>query len=192
MFVIVTVVLCKHSKKKNSQTKSRVGTIRLLVSVMGVMALFGLTWICGALIITGSSADVFQYLFVILNSLQGLFIFVFFCLLGKDARELWLRVICCRKEVLPQTSSAQSRNRIRTISTSQTQRTVQSNINIHTSSHATVTANPSVATLRNDNEDFSEAASQEQLSPELHDSDISQCTSPASNQGVEAVEIDFN
>ena len=58
------------------------------------MSLFGVTWIFGALTVDKASLA-FQVIFVILNSLQGFFIFLFLCVLGRDARELWLEVLCC-------------------------------------------------------------------------------------------------
>ena len=71
----------------------------MLFSIAGVMFLFGLTWLFGALTVTGfgdpRTSTAFQVLFVILNALQGFFIFLFFCVFNKDARELWLVMITC-------------------------------------------------------------------------------------------------
>lgn len=53
-----------------------------------------LTWIFGALTIDKASLS-FQVLFVVFNSLQGFFIFLFFCVLGRDGRELWLEFLSC-------------------------------------------------------------------------------------------------
>ena len=52
------------------------------------MSLFGLTWIFGALTISGASLP-FQILFVVFNGFQGFFIFLFLCVFSTDARELW-------------------------------------------------------------------------------------------------------
>ena len=71
--------------------------IRLLISIAGVMSLFGLTWLFGALTVTGfgsaAASIAFQVLFVILNAFQGFFIFLFFCVFSKDARESWLELL---------------------------------------------------------------------------------------------------
>ena len=60
------------------------------------MSLFGLTWLFGALTVTGfgdsGASTAFQVLFVFLNAFQGFFIFLFFCVISKDARESWLEV----------------------------------------------------------------------------------------------------
>lgn len=95
VFVVVIRVLFKHSNKKyGSKEKKVVHTVRqLLISSFGIMFLFGLSWVFGALTISAAS-PVFQYLFTIFTSLQGFFIFTFFCILGKEARESWLQLLC--------------------------------------------------------------------------------------------------
>ena len=98
IFVLVIRVLIKHSQKKlgnhHKKDKKTVENVkRLLISVFGIMFLFGLTWLFGALTISDASLT-FQFLFAIFNSLQGFFIFLFFCVSGKKARELWLQFLC--------------------------------------------------------------------------------------------------
>ena len=60
------------------------------------MFLFGLTWLFGTLTVTGlrdsRASTAFQTLFVLLNAFQGFFIFLFFCVFSKDARESWLEL----------------------------------------------------------------------------------------------------
>ena len=71
--------------------------IRLVISIAGVMSLFGLTWLFGALTVTGfgsaAASTAFQFVFVVLNAFQGFFIFLFFCVFSKDAREFWLELL---------------------------------------------------------------------------------------------------
>ena len=67
---------------------------RLLISIVGVMSLFGLTWLFGAFTVVGATL-VFQVLFAIFNSLQGFFIFLFYCVFSRDARELWKETLSC-------------------------------------------------------------------------------------------------
>ena len=98
VFVIVVTVLVRHKQRnkvkglKTSKTKERQSTIRLMISIAGIMSLYGLTWIFGALTIDKASLT-FQVLFVLFNSLQGFFIFLFFCVIGRDGRELWLEFL---------------------------------------------------------------------------------------------------
>ena len=70
------------------------GNIRLATSLFAVMILFGLTWILGAFTISEASLT-FQILFAVFNSLQGFFIFVFYCVLSPEVRQLWLQAIRC-------------------------------------------------------------------------------------------------
>ena len=71
----------------------------LKIRMASVMSLFGLTWLFGALTVTGfgsaAASTAFQILFVLLNAFQGFFIFLFFCVLSKDARESWLELLSC-------------------------------------------------------------------------------------------------
>ena len=70
-----------------------------MISIVGLMVTFGLTWLFGALTVREAST-VFQYLFVIFNGFQGFVFFVVICLIGKDGREFWTYVITsslCRK-----------------------------------------------------------------------------------------------
>ena len=101
VFVMVTVVLVKHTRKKltkDSIKKKEVteGTIKAIISVFSVMLMFGLSWLFGALTISGA-AHFFQWPFVIFNTMQGFFLFLFFCVIGKDAREEWLKLLTCNR-----------------------------------------------------------------------------------------------
>lgn len=51
--------------------------------------LLGCTWIFG-LVAIGDLTDVFQWLFTILNSLQGFFIFVFYTVTNPQIQKAWL------------------------------------------------------------------------------------------------------
>ena len=100
---MVIGVLIKHTYRKTPGYKkgqlNKKKMIKLLISIAGVMFLFGLTWLFGALTITGlgdsRASTAFQVFFVILNAFQGFFIFLFFCVFNTKARESWLEVFCC-------------------------------------------------------------------------------------------------
>ena len=100
IFIMVIVVLIKRTRNRLSRTKEQMNKktiIRLLISIAGVMSLFGLTWLFGALTVTGfgdaRASTAFQVLFVLLNAFQGFFICLFFGVLSKDARESWLELL---------------------------------------------------------------------------------------------------
>ena len=100
IFVIVIIVVIKHARRKltSKDQANRQTVIRRFISIVGVTALYGLTWLFGAFTIQGAS-EAFQILFTIFTSLQGFFIFLFFCVFGREARELWLQVLCCGKKI---------------------------------------------------------------------------------------------
>ena len=54
----------------------------------------GLSWVFGYLAISDARLP-FQYIFTILNSLQGFFIFILFVVRKKKVREQWY-IICCK------------------------------------------------------------------------------------------------
>ena len=102
IFVFVIRVLVKHSIRKSGdldKKKQAKATFKTLLSVVSIMFLFGLQWIFGAFTIAEAST-VFQWFFVIFSTLQGFFLFVFFCILSHDAREEWLNLflVCLRKK----------------------------------------------------------------------------------------------
>ncbi|GFO27272.1 G-protein coupled receptor 126-like [Plakobranchus ocellatus] len=94
--VIVIVTLAIDSTDNYGFINSGI-TLQRLRGAIGVVSLLGLTWIFAVFAI-GEASVVFYYLFAIFNSLQGLFIFVFYCLLKKDAVIAWKRVLVCFEE----------------------------------------------------------------------------------------------
>ena len=100
IFFFVVAVLIRHKHRSNiggvktKKAKNRGSTIRLMISIIGIMSIFGLTWVFGALTVDKASLA-FQIIFVILNSLQGFIIFLFFCVFGREGRELWIETLLC-------------------------------------------------------------------------------------------------
>ena len=75
IFVSVIGVLVKHTLDKLDRTREEMDiktAIRLFISLAGIMFLFGLTWLFGALTVTGlgdtTASTAFQILFVICNA----------------------------------------------------------------------------------------------------------------------------
>ena len=107
MFILAVRVLVIHSMKKKKSVKS---TIKTMISIVGIMVMFGLTWLFGALTVREASTA-FQYLFVIFNGFQGFFFFIFNCLISKDGREFWTNAIvsCCGLRYCTRYSSLSSK-----------------------------------------------------------------------------------
>lgn len=94
-FIVFIMVLRQlmGAATKNIDKSDRSKTSSRLRGAVTLVIMLGLTWVFAILAIDGG-APVFQYLFTIFNSLQGLFIFVFHCLLKTDAQKAWKRTCC--------------------------------------------------------------------------------------------------
>ena len=90
VFVIVARTAIQHRRKTSAKGTSVVG---LILRLIGVTFLLGMTWVFGALTVVSQTSLAFQILFAIFNSSQGFFLFLFFCVLNKDARESWKRIL---------------------------------------------------------------------------------------------------
>uniref|UniRef100_A0A8C5X260 Adhesion G-protein coupled receptor G2 n=1 Tax=Malurus cyaneus samueli TaxID=2593467 RepID=A0A8C5X260_9PASS len=86
MFIVVLIQLCRIKKKKQlgAQRKTSIQDLR---SVAGLTFLLGITW--GFAFFTVN--EVFTYLFTIFNTLQGFFIFIFYCVTKENVRKQWRR-----------------------------------------------------------------------------------------------------
>lgn len=84
-FIIVVVLYViyntRNVKSKSGHDKAKTG----LRSMCTLLPILGVTWLFGILSINDELV-VFQYLFAITNSLQGLFIFIFHCFLSPQVR----------------------------------------------------------------------------------------------------------
>ena len=102
IFIWVVVILVRHTKgqmeRSNEGFKPKT-IFRLILGISGIMFLFGLTWLFAAFTFTIAGNDAlritFQALFTVFASFQGFFIFLFFCVLNKEARESWRELLSC-------------------------------------------------------------------------------------------------
>ncbi|NWZ76096.1 AGRG2 protein, partial [Poecile atricapillus] len=99
MFIVVLIQLCRIKKRKQlgAQRKTSIQELR---SVAGLTFLLGITW--GFAFFTVN--EVFTYLFTIFNTLQGFFIFIFYCVSKENVRKQWRRYLCCGKFRLAENS----------------------------------------------------------------------------------------
>lgn len=106
VFLAVVCVVIRHSSQryKNTQKHSkRKGIMLTMLNIIAVLVLFGLTWLFGAFtvnqnIVPVGNTELFEFLFVVCNSLQGFYVFIFFVVLAKETRQLWLETCGCRKK----------------------------------------------------------------------------------------------
>uniref|UniRef100_A0AAY4AHU3 Uncharacterized protein n=1 Tax=Denticeps clupeoides TaxID=299321 RepID=A0AAY4AHU3_9TELE len=99
IFLVVTMYkMVKHSTSMKPDS-SRLESIRSWVlGAFGLLCLLGLTWSFGLFFLSESSV-VMAYLFTIFNTMQGMFIFIFHCLLQKKVRKEYSKCFrqsnCC-------------------------------------------------------------------------------------------------
>ena len=107
MFIRIIYVL--HNRLQGSRAHSNRDReiLQRLRSIFAVMCLIGLTWVFGFLTIS-TAKIVYQYLFVVFNSSQGLFIFLFHCALKSEVRKAWKECLCTFKGVRFGRSSEQT------------------------------------------------------------------------------------
>ncbi len=94
LYAMIVVIVIKHTRSSMARRQEAINiktVVRLLISTMGIMALFGLSWLFAALTFTSQRAVQYpaQILFTLSTSFQGVFIFFFLCILAKDIRETW-------------------------------------------------------------------------------------------------------
>ena len=91
ILVIRQMMGTRHVQNKTQIEKVKVGVKASAV----ILPLLGITWLFG-LLAFNSAAVAFKYIFAIANSLQGLMIFIFHCLLNKKVRNQILLLIYCK------------------------------------------------------------------------------------------------
>ncbi|XP_071492953.1 uncharacterized protein [Diadema antillarum] len=82
------------AENKVSYRKQRQDAISRLQNAICVSVLLGLTWVTGYLLLIDGLRQVVEVIFIIVNSLQGLFIFLLYCLRVARVRRLW-GLTCC-------------------------------------------------------------------------------------------------
>ena len=79
-----------RSSKKESSKKAYM--FKLTKITIACSALLGIAWLFGVLAV-GKLTTVMQYLFCIFNSLQGMFVFVFYVLTNDEVKKEWLDLL---------------------------------------------------------------------------------------------------
>ncbi|XP_016423388.1 adhesion G-protein coupled receptor G2-like [Sinocyclocheilus rhinocerous] len=92
VFAVVLVQI--HKMRANKPSSSRKGFLHDLRVVASLTFLLGLTWIL-SFVAWGPAKTPLLYLFSLLNSLQGFFIFLFYCLMKDSVRKQWRIHLCC-------------------------------------------------------------------------------------------------
>ncbi|XP_061559201.1 adhesion G-protein coupled receptor G4 [Phycodurus eques] len=91
--VFVVVLIQIRHMRANSPAGTRGGLMQYLKRVTTLTLLLGLTWTTG-FFTWGPARVVLLYIFSLLNSLQGIFIFLFHCLMKENVRRQWRVHLC--------------------------------------------------------------------------------------------------
>ncbi|XP_028377115.1 adhesion G protein-coupled receptor E2-like isoform X1 [Phyllostomus discolor] len=90
-FFLMTIWILKNKLSSlNSDVSTLQNTRMLTFKAMAQLFILGCTWCLGVLQV-GPAARAMAYLFTIINSLQGVFIFLVYCLLNQQVREQYWR-----------------------------------------------------------------------------------------------------
>ena len=108
IFVLVMRQLFRRSSNKLTTSEKSKTSVRLR-GAFSLLAILGLTWFFAILAI-GDFGIVFNYLFAIFNTLQGFFIFIFYCVLKEEARKCWRNALPCFKSPYEAPTSTQSQS----------------------------------------------------------------------------------
>lgn len=99
LYAVVVFILLRHMRGTIARRQERISvrtTLRLMASITSILFLFGLTWLFAVLTFTVPELhQTAQILFTAFNSLQGVFLFFFFCVLSLEARESWKEFLSC-------------------------------------------------------------------------------------------------
>ncbi|XP_077866231.1 adhesion G-protein coupled receptor D1-like, partial [Saccoglossus kowalevskii] len=89
--IILILVLRVFMTLKANADKTEVEKLRIGIrAIVMLQPLLGLTWLFGAFAVNAETL-VFQYLFIIFNALQGVFIFILHCAMNEDVKQAFLK-----------------------------------------------------------------------------------------------------
>lgn len=94
IFIITIISIFRRGKGLRSNQKKKKVAMTNLQAAITSFILLGLSWLFGYLAISDARLP-FQYIFTVLNSLQGFFIFILFVVRKKKVREQWY-IMCCK------------------------------------------------------------------------------------------------
>ena len=87
-FASIVSIMVALNKSSKMYPHNAINALHRLRIIAAFILLFSLTWLFGFLVIA-NGIIAFQYIFCILNSLQGFFIFIFYGLKNENVRKSW-------------------------------------------------------------------------------------------------------
>ncbi|KAJ0033205.1 hypothetical protein NQD34_000312 [Periophthalmus magnuspinnatus] len=96
LFFIVTVWKLAQKFASLNPDLSKLHKIRAFtVTAIAQMCILGLMWVFGAFMFENAANSAVAYIFTILNGLQGALVFLMHCLLSKQVRDEYARILSC-------------------------------------------------------------------------------------------------
>ncbi|XP_026106091.1 adhesion G protein-coupled receptor E3-like [Carassius auratus] len=98
LFIKIIITLNSTLKKLNAEVSQMKQTKVLVFKTLGQCVVLGCPWILGFFI---NGSEVLEIIFLILNSQQGTFIFLIYCVLNNEVRQQYwkfFRCLCCVKQ----------------------------------------------------------------------------------------------
>nr|KAF6478958.1 hypothetical protein HJG59_000369 [Molossus molossus] len=92
LFLMTLWILRNKLSSLNSDVSTLQNTRMLTFKAIAQLFILGCTWCLGILQV-GPATHIMAYLFTIINSLQGVFIFLVYCLLSQQVREQYTRLL---------------------------------------------------------------------------------------------------
>ncbi|PIK45185.1 hypothetical protein BSL78_17944 [Apostichopus japonicus] len=110
IFVLVFRQLLKSVAGKKSEKRKKQQRLKRARNALSIMTLMGLTWGLGFLSIIYALSGVIQWLFTIINSMQGFTIFLLYCMRNPTvARFFKKRLPCCALETISAATPSSSK-----------------------------------------------------------------------------------
>ncbi|XP_008395038.2 adhesion G-protein coupled receptor G2-like [Poecilia reticulata] len=139
VFIVVMVQLARIKKQNPHNQSPHRSTMTDIRSIIGLVLLLGLTW-GFALFAWGEARLAFLYMFTICNSLLGLFVFIFHCVVKENVRRMWRTFLCCGNWRLAENSECSrtaTHNKLSAAATATTSANQHSNLSSSFSSNVT-------------------------------------------------------
>uniref|UniRef100_A0A096MCY5 Adhesion G-protein coupled receptor G2 n=1 Tax=Poecilia formosa TaxID=48698 RepID=A0A096MCY5_POEFO len=139
VFIVVMVQLARIKKQNPHNQSPNRSTMTDIRSIIGLVLLLGLTW-GFALFAWGEARLAFLYMFTICNSLLGLFVFIFHCVVKENVRRMWRTFLCCGNWRLSENSECSrtaTHNKLSVVATATTSANQHSNLSSSFGSNVT-------------------------------------------------------
>ncbi|XP_060105135.1 adhesion G-protein coupled receptor F3 [Heteronotia binoei] len=87
LLILFVVLLKLMRRSEGPQGEEKKALLSIFKALLILTPVFGVTWVLGIITMTAAASQSIRYAFAILNSLQGLFVLVFVCLMDKEVWE---------------------------------------------------------------------------------------------------------